>query len=167
MSISEKSGLDQMTIHKIRSVFLRYPQIQDVMLYGSRAKGTHKPNSDYDLAVLMTENISVNDTNKVKYEIKDDVENTTLPYLFDIQSYNDIDNTALRDHIDRVGILIFDKTLTPTNTWDESMLDQIIIDAPELAHIVYDIKHYPDVVNLKQTKEIIDALKAFVLINKL
>lgn len=86
----------------------------------------------------MIENISINDANKVIYEIKDDVESTTLPYLFDIQSYNDIDNTALRAHIDRVGILIFDQTLKQSapRAWDESMLDQIIIDAPELAHIV-------------------------------
>ena len=157
------------TIAILQSIFRKYPEINQVKLYGSRAKGTHKPNSDYDVAVFMKENISINEANKVIYEIKDDVESTTLPYLFDIQSYNDIDNTALRDHIDRVGILIFDQTLKQSapRAWDESMLDQIIIDAPELAHIVYDIKHYPDVVNPKQTKEIIDALNAFVLINQL
>lgn len=151
------------TIAILQSIFRKHPEINQVKLYGSRAKGTHKPNSDYDLAVFMKENISINDANKVIYEIKDDVESTTLPYLFDIQSYNNIESTALRDHIDRVGILIFDQALKQSapRACDESMLDQII-DAPELAHIVYDIKHYPDVVNPKQTKEIIDALESFV-----
>jgi hypothetical protein len=46
------------------------------------------------------------------------------------------------------------------------MLEQIT-DVPELSHIVYDIKHYPYVVNPKQTKEIIETLESFVLINRL
>lgn len=34
-------------------------------------------------------------------------EETSLPYFFDILSYNEIDNKELLDHIDRVGKVIF------------------------------------------------------------
>lgn len=33
-------------------VFQRYPQIEEVLIFGSRAKGTDKPWSDFDLAVV-------------------------------------------------------------------------------------------------------------------
>lgn len=34
------------------NIFKRYPSIEKVILYGSRAKGTEKPYSDFDLAIL-------------------------------------------------------------------------------------------------------------------
>lgn len=33
-------------------IFQRYPQIEEVLIFGSRAKGTDKPWSDFDLAVI-------------------------------------------------------------------------------------------------------------------
>lgn len=33
-------------------IFRRYPQIEQVLIFGSRAKGTDKPWSDFDLAVV-------------------------------------------------------------------------------------------------------------------
>jgi uncharacterized protein len=35
----------------LRSVFQRHPEITVVKLFGSRAKGTHAPSSDIDLAL--------------------------------------------------------------------------------------------------------------------
>ena len=44
-------GLTEDTVNKIRGVFAQYPQVTEVILYGSRAKGTHHNGSDIDLAL--------------------------------------------------------------------------------------------------------------------
>ena len=37
-----KHGLPEHVLQKIRAVFARYPQVERAILYGSRAKGSHK-----------------------------------------------------------------------------------------------------------------------------
>jgi predicted nucleotidyltransferase len=98
MNISEKSGLDQMTIHKIRSVFLKYPQIQDVMLYGSRAKGNYREGSDIDLSIK-----APSLTTKDLLKIENEVEELMLPYKFDLSLFHQIEDPQIIDHIQRVG----------------------------------------------------------------
>lgn len=46
-----KYGLKQPTIVAITDVFKKYPQIDCAILYGSRAKGNFRPNSDIDLTL--------------------------------------------------------------------------------------------------------------------
>jgi len=38
-------------IEKIRKAFEQYPEVEEVLLFGSRAKGNFKPGSDVDLAI--------------------------------------------------------------------------------------------------------------------
>ena len=45
-------GLSNATIEKIRSVFVRCPQVEKAVLYGSRAKGTFRNGSDIDLSLF-------------------------------------------------------------------------------------------------------------------
>ena len=49
-------GLSTREIALMDGVFRRYPAIQGVVLFGSRAKGTHSPQSDIDLALIGIEN---------------------------------------------------------------------------------------------------------------
>ncbi len=60
MSENEKSlfGLKADTIRKINEVFVRYPHIEKVLIYGSRAKGNFKNGSDIDLT-LVGENLNL------------------------------------------------------------------------------------------------------------
>ena len=44
-------GLPSQTVEKIHTVFSRFPAIEKAVLYGSRAKGTHKTGSDIDLTL--------------------------------------------------------------------------------------------------------------------
>ena len=43
------SGLSDSVTQKICAVLNRYPQVERAVLYGSRAKGSHKNGSDIDL----------------------------------------------------------------------------------------------------------------------
>ncbi|MDD5579947.1 MAG: nucleotidyltransferase domain-containing protein [Methylobacter sp.] len=45
-------GLKQHTISAIQKVFVRHPAIRQAVLYGSRAKGPHRPGSDIDLTLF-------------------------------------------------------------------------------------------------------------------
>ena len=46
------TGLSPDEIERMRSVFRRVPAIREVVLYGSRARGTHRAGSDIDLALV-------------------------------------------------------------------------------------------------------------------
>lgn len=45
-------GLSPAIIEDLRQVFVRYPDIHQVLIFGSRAKGNYKDGSDIDLAVI-------------------------------------------------------------------------------------------------------------------
>lgn len=97
-------GLTKETVQNITSVFEEFPQIEKVILYGSRAKGNYKRGSDIDLT-LMGENLNLTVVNKIEMAIDD----LLLPYSFDISIFQQIVNPELKDHIERVGITFYSK----------------------------------------------------------
>jgi len=95
-------GLSAAVTQQLCQVFRQYPQITETVLYGSRAKGNFKENSDIDLA------IKGNDLDRfVVSDILMTLQETDIPYLIDLQNYNEIKNYQLKDHIDRVGKTIY------------------------------------------------------------
>jgi uncharacterized protein len=85
----------------IRGVFRRHPGLSAVILFGSRAKGTHRPQSDVDLAVT-------GDVTPLEAEtIAGELDELPLPYRFEVQPLHRITHPPLREHIDRVGICIY------------------------------------------------------------
>jgi uncharacterized protein len=46
-----KFGLTENTIEKFNSVFEKYPEIEEVVVYGSRAKGNYREGSDIDITL--------------------------------------------------------------------------------------------------------------------
>jgi predicted nucleotidyltransferase len=99
-----KFGLDQNTINKINSIFSYFANIESVKIYGSRAKGNFKEGSDIDLT-FWGESLNLEVMNEISLKIED----LNLPYTFDLSIYNQIDNLELKDHINRVGQLFYQK----------------------------------------------------------
>lgn len=97
-----KYGLAQKTITAIDQIFTQYSNIEEVILYGSRAKGNFKPGSDIDLT-LKGKGINLEQLNK----INNDLDDLLFPYTFDISIYRQITNSDLLDHIQRVGKKLF------------------------------------------------------------
>jgi len=91
-------GLQNTTIEAINSVFREYQNIDEVILYGSRAKGNYKTGSDIDL-VLKGKKLLLTDLLKIENEL----DNLMLPYKIDISLYHQINNPKLIEHIQRVG----------------------------------------------------------------
>jgi predicted nucleotidyltransferase len=94
--------VDGELLENIHKVFNSFENIEQVKVFGSRAKGIAKPGSDFDLAIFGN-NISVTDL----LELYQQFDNLDLPYRFDLVIYNQIENEAVRKHIDRVGKQIF------------------------------------------------------------
>ena len=100
-------GLDQTVINDLRRVFSKYPSIEKVILYGSRAMGTYRRGSDIDIA-LFGENLS----NQTIFDIQEEIEALYLPYSFDISIWERIENEDLLDHIRRVGKGFYERAET-------------------------------------------------------
>ncbi|MEQ6120346.1 nucleotidyltransferase domain-containing protein [Reichenbachiella sp. MALMAid0571] len=95
-------GLSSDQNNVVEAVFANYPEIEEAILYGSRAKGTHRNGSDVDLT-LLGENISLTTLLGVLGALDD----SSLPYIFDVSIYDKIDNPDLIEHIDRVGVSVY------------------------------------------------------------
>jgi len=97
------NGLLDRDLNSIIEAVDKYSEIEEVILFGSRAMGNYKKGSDVDLAIV-GENID----RKILRRISDDLnEEYPLPYFFDVLNYNDISNEALKKHIDSVGKSIY------------------------------------------------------------
>jgi predicted nucleotidyltransferase len=99
-----KYGLPAAAIEKICAVFARFPQIEKAVLYGSRAKGNFKPGSDIDLT-LLGENL----TSAQLGEIAEALDDLLLPYTIDLSVYAELNHAKLREHIDRVGVVFYER----------------------------------------------------------
>ncbi|RME51041.1 MAG: nucleotidyltransferase domain-containing protein [Caldilineae bacterium] len=105
-----KYGLPPSTIERICAVLSRYPQVEQAILYGSRAKGTYKTGSDIDLTLCGGADLTLN----VLYRILDDLDELLLPYTIDLSIFDDIGDPDVVEHIQRVGVLFYARDETPS-----------------------------------------------------
>jgi len=98
-------GLSTETIAEIHGYLAEIPEIDKVLIYGSRAKGNYRLGSDIDLTLIghhLTLKNSV-------YRLEEQVDESCLPYSFDISIFSQIDNADLLDHINRVGLVFYER----------------------------------------------------------
>ncbi|MCC5921695.1 MAG: nucleotidyltransferase domain-containing protein [Cyclobacteriaceae bacterium] len=100
----ENSGLTKEEIDRIRMVFSKYQQVDQVLIYGSRGMEKFRPSSDIDLT-LVGKNIDLTLQTEIEFELDD----LLLPYKFDISIYDKINNPPFLDHINKVGKEIYKK----------------------------------------------------------
>lgn len=95
-------GLSSQTISLLLSAFSKFPAIEKVKIFGSRAMGSYKPGSDIDLAIF-AKPFSYNDLLDVELAIED----LELLYKVDLIDYSKIDHKELKEHIDKVGKIFY------------------------------------------------------------
>jgi len=93
-------GISQGALDKIKAVLFSMQGVEQVILYGSRAKGNYKEGSDIDLTVKG--NLAFDDLAKMSVNLDD----LNLPWKIDLSLYSQIKNCDLLEHIDRVGVEI-------------------------------------------------------------
>ena len=97
-------GLSEHIIKELNILFSGNSKIEQVILYGSRAKGNHKEGSDIDLTIK-GKDLKFDDLMNLNIKI----DNLLLPYKIDLSIYSNIKNSELLDHINRVGISFYEK----------------------------------------------------------
>ena len=90
-------GLPVHAVNQLRACLAPYP-IERAIIYGSRAKGTHRYASDIDLTLIAPEM-----THWQLLELEQAIDDLLLPWKVDLSLYHHIDNEALKAHIERVG----------------------------------------------------------------
>jgi predicted nucleotidyltransferase len=98
-------GIDDQIWHEMNLIFKSFNNIEQVILYGSRAKGTFKPGSDIDLT-LTGENISMADLKLLITRLDD----MNMPYTIDLSIRKNLNHEELQKHIERVGKVIYQRT---------------------------------------------------------
>jgi predicted nucleotidyltransferase len=95
-------GIGKNNNHQLIELFKAEQNIAEVILYGSRAKGTYKPGSDIDLTI---KGDKLTTTWLLELSVK--IDNLLMPYEVDLSIFKHIDNPDLVEHINRVGMVVF------------------------------------------------------------
>lgn len=109
--MKNKFGLKPETINKIQAVLSAFPEIEEALIYGSRAKGNYKNGSDIDLSLKTLKHFEKQSSNSPLSltKISLALDELDLPYTFDLSFYENINNADLVTHIDRVGVCFYKK----------------------------------------------------------
>ena len=95
-------GLTKTDLEEIIHILESNNCIEEVILFGSRAKGNFKNGSDIDIA-LKGDKLKLDDLLNLSL----DLDELYLPYKIDMIIYHNIDIQGLIDHIRRIGITLF------------------------------------------------------------
>ena len=98
-----KFGLTEKEESAIKGVFDKFPEIREVIIFGSRAMGNFKPASDIDLA-LKGELIDLNLLGKIKARLEESI---PVPYFFDLINLGTVSHKELKEHIQKHGIIFY------------------------------------------------------------
>ena len=98
------TGLTDIELNKLVTIFAYYDEIEQAVLYGSRAKGTYKPFSDIDITLF-----GVRVSSRTLNILAGDIDDLLLPYQVDLSIYSQLTNESLKSHINRVGITLYQK----------------------------------------------------------
>ena len=97
-------GLSTRDLDSINNIFKKYPLIETVYIFGSRANGTFKSGSDIDF-VIKGQTLNQDIIN----HLMDDFEDSDLPYFVDILEYQKLNNPLLKEIINKEGKLFYQK----------------------------------------------------------
>lgn len=94
-------GLGDELLEKLQDLFAARPKIQSVRIFGSRASGQNRPDSDIDLAV--SGDLDQTEISRLRLDLEE------LPTLcsFDLVHIDTLSNASLRQRIDQTGLIIY------------------------------------------------------------
>jgi predicted nucleotidyltransferase len=97
-----KFGLNDDILEIISRYVQVFPDVDELIIFGSRAIGNYKPASDIDIALK-----GILNTNTAS-DFRNMLDNAPrFPYKVDVLDYNSISNIELKKHIDEEGKLFY------------------------------------------------------------
>ncbi|OGO77590.1 MAG: DNA polymerase III subunit beta [Clostridiales bacterium GWB2_37_7] len=100
-------GISEKSFNLILEAFVQYAEIEEVVIFGSRAKGNYKNGSDIDLAIKGSNCNASLAMNASAYMN----EKLPIPYMVDVVDYSSLQHKDIKEHIDRIGITIYNKQI--------------------------------------------------------
>ncbi len=97
------SGISATILADLRTVFAHYPQVERVLLFGSRATGFAKPGSDIDLAVLAPRM-----SQREFAQLWGELEDLPLVYTLDVLLWDELNQETLKQKILRDGQALYE-----------------------------------------------------------
>jgi len=95
----QQNGLKEKYRQTLLNILTANPRVERVVLFGSRAMGTHTLESDIDLA-LYEDELTLTDL----AELKQEIDRTTIPQKVDLVLAKDIAKPELLEHIKTHGV---------------------------------------------------------------
>ena len=95
-------GVKENFILQLIEILSTESNVDEIILYGSRAKDNYKKGSDIDLTVK-GQGLTLDWQLAAETKLDD----LLLPYKIDLSIYDHIDNSDLIDHIERIGKVIY------------------------------------------------------------
>lgn len=97
----EKFGLHKNILDDIDAVIKKFPKVEKVLVYGSRATGTYKNYSDIDLAIF-SKNLTPQEFSNLWNQLND------LPIIFkiDVVHFEELGNEDLKKEILATGKIL-------------------------------------------------------------
>ena len=95
-------GLKDIEIQAIRETLATIPEVEEAIIYGSRARGTNRVSSDIDIT-LKGNNLTYLQLALIDAKIDD----LYLPYFVDLSLYSMIKNVDLIASIEREGKVLY------------------------------------------------------------
>ena len=95
-------GLTDKSYNELLEILSSIPEIEEVLIYGSRARGDFGRASDVDL--------SIKGKNVVRHTLailNDKLYESHIPQVFDTHIYSDIKNQNFKNNVDREGKVIY------------------------------------------------------------
>ena len=97
-------GLSDKTLETVRSILASCPEIEKALVYGSRALGNYRTGSDIDITL-----IGAQLNTDMLFKLVRLFDESNLPYMVDLSIMENIYNPNLRDHIERVGQVLYQR----------------------------------------------------------
>ncbi len=97
-------GLSERALNSLRTYFASIPEVEQVILYGSRARGDHHKGSDIDF-MLIGSGITPRLLNKMDMEIDD----LLLPWFIQITDRKVIRDARFLDVVEKEGVVFWER----------------------------------------------------------
>ena len=105
-------GLSERILDDLRRVSRRFPEIEHVLIYGSRARGDFKPYCDIDLAV-----VAPTLTPQRFTQLWSALEDLPLIFRLDVVHRDRLTNPRLKEAVRRHGRILFSRDCLPYQSW--------------------------------------------------
>ena len=99
-------GLNDMELNALRQALAAFPEVEEAIIYGSRARETNRVASDIDIT-LKGSNLTYLQLALIDAKIDD----LYLPYFVDLSLFSMIKNTDLIESIEREGKVLYSNSV--------------------------------------------------------